>query len=390
MRGTVRQIRESSYYILYSLTRFRDFFYGISDLPGPLSQALFGNASALSAHHLSVLLSVSTHLIEGCPASLRPQFLPPMIEGLFRELDRKISSEWEAVNRQVVEAGENDNLTDEMKTESILRQLTYSSVSLVAALLDSRNGTSHSYNSTVELGVVKSPIFYRRLPRLSRKFQKSQQYPTSPDTITELSRQDGETPNEVPMCNFILSTLTVLEPIMLFCNSTIRVRDTRSVVTVVRVLRSLVNRFRDKSPIRDFFCNDILKNAIISLHEPYFVDCQKDLASLIAAIIHLDEDIPRSILLSLPGMGDEYRVDRRLAKLRGASRNDDRLQRSIVLDLLSSVRGVSIHELGKIERAKPKKRTAFQEQYMSVDQPPQIVRGNTPDLAGVSDMFGNS
>jgi exportin-5 len=140
VRGTVRQIRESAYYILYSLTRFRDFFYGIEDLPGPLSQALFGHAGALTAHHLSVLLTVSTHLIEGCPAKLRPHFLPPMIQGLFRELDRKISTEWNEVSRQVAESGDNDNLTDEMKTESILRQLTYSSVSLIAVLLDSRQG----------------------------------------------------------------------------------------------------------------------------------------------------------------------------------------------------------------------------------------------------------
>lgn len=140
IRGTVRQIRESSYYILYSLTKFRDHFYGISELPGPLSQALFGHAYALTAHHLSVLLTVSTHLIEGCPAHLRSHFLPPMVQGLFRELDRKISSEWNDVARQVAESGENDNLTDEMKTESILRQLTYSSVSLVAVLLDSRQG----------------------------------------------------------------------------------------------------------------------------------------------------------------------------------------------------------------------------------------------------------
>jgi exportin-5 len=144
VRGTVRQIRESSYYILYSLTRFRDFFYGIQDLPGPLSEALFGHASALTAHHLSVLLTVSTHLIEGCPAQFRPQFLPPMIQGLFRELDRKISGEWNEVARQVAESGDNDNLTDEMKTESILRQLTYSSVSLVAVLLDSRQGKFRS------------------------------------------------------------------------------------------------------------------------------------------------------------------------------------------------------------------------------------------------------
>jgi exportin-5 len=140
VRGTVRQIRESSYYILYSLTRFKDSFYGIPNLAAPLSQALFGHAHALTAHHLSVLLTVSTHLVEGCPAHLREQFLPSMIEGLFRELDRKISGEWNEVARQVAESGDNDNLTDEMKTESILRQLTYSSVSLVAVLLDSRQG----------------------------------------------------------------------------------------------------------------------------------------------------------------------------------------------------------------------------------------------------------
>ncbi|KAF2007985.1 ARM repeat-containing protein [Amniculicola lignicola CBS 123094] len=339
VRGTVRQIRESAYYILYSLTRFRDFFYGINDLPGPLSQALFGNAHALSAHHLSVLLSVSTHLIEGCPAQLRPTFLPPMIEGLFRELGRKITTEWDAVNRQIQESGENDNLTDEMKTESILRQLTYSSVSLVAVLLD--------------------------------------------------PRQDGPAQKDAPMCDFILDTPAVLEPILLFCNPALRVRDTRSVVTIVRVLRLLISRFREKSPIRDFFCNDIFKNAITSLHEPYFVDCQKELASLIAAIIHLDAEAPRNILLSLPGMGDQTRLDRRLERLR-STKNDDKLQRSIVLDLLSSVRGISIHEQGKIERPRPKKKTAFQEQYMSIDQTPAVVRGDSPELAGVADMFGDA
>jgi exportin-5 len=161
-------------------------------------------------------------------------------------------------------------------------------------------------------------------------------------------------------------------------------------VTIVRVLRPLLQRFKDKSPIRDYFCNDILKSARTSLHEPYFVDCQKELASLIASIIHLDDEIPRSIILSLPGMGDEYRVDRRLFKLRSANKQDDRMQRSMILDLLSSIKGVSIHEQGKIERAPPKKRTAFQEQYMSVDEPPRIARGTSPGLAGVADMFGDS
>lgn len=77
-----------------------------------------------------------------------------MIEGLFRELDRKISAEWNDLSRQIVESGENDNLTDEMKTESILRQLTYSSVSLVAVLLDSRQGKC--YKNSIPKSVVGS------------------------------------------------------------------------------------------------------------------------------------------------------------------------------------------------------------------------------------------
>jgi len=213
------------------------------------------------------------------------------------------------------------------------------------------------------------------------------------NVCTEFARQDEQQTrkNEPPMCNFIFTNNAVLERILLFCNSIIRVRDTRSVVTIVRVLRTLIARFKEKSPIRDFFCNDLLKNAIISLHEPYFVDCQKDLATLIGAIIHLDDEIPRNILLSLPGMGDVSRVDRRLAKLKNSNRSDERMQRAIVLDLLSSVRGVGIHEQGKIERAKPKKKTAFQEQYMNVDQQaPAIVRGSSPELAGVADMFGEA
>lgn len=136
VRGATRQIRETSYYIIYGLTRFRDFFYGIPNLPTPLSQALYGNARALSAHHLAVLLDMSAQLIEGCPSHLRYQFLPPVIAGLFGVLDSKITGEWDAISRRIAEVGEDDNLGDEMKTESILRQLTYKAISLVSALLD--------------------------------------------------------------------------------------------------------------------------------------------------------------------------------------------------------------------------------------------------------------
>lgn len=136
VRGAVRQIRESCYSILYSMSKLGHDFYRIHNLPGPLSEALFQNANALSGHHISVLLNMSVPLIEGCPPDDRSHFLPPVVTSLVARLNDRITSEWTAISKQRSEANEGDDLGDEMKTESILRQLTYSTVMLVSTLLD--------------------------------------------------------------------------------------------------------------------------------------------------------------------------------------------------------------------------------------------------------------
>ena len=136
IRGTMRQVRETAYYILYGFSRFKNYFYAVDDLPQPLSQALYANCHHLSPHHFSVLLTVSGQLIDGCPQHLRENFLPPVLSILFRQIDLKLNSEWDMVNQRRDQAMEDDNLGDEMRTESILRQLTYSAVQLAYSLLD--------------------------------------------------------------------------------------------------------------------------------------------------------------------------------------------------------------------------------------------------------------
>ncbi|KAK8254364.1 armadillo-type protein [Phyllosticta capitalensis] len=351
VRGTVRQIREVCYYILYGLAKFRLHFYAIPDLSQALSRALYENAEALSAHHVSVLLNVSTQLIDGCPTELRPQFLPPMISSLFMGLNSKIGNEWDVLNRQIEEAGASDNLGDEMKNESILRQLTHAAVLLMSLLLEDHRMDSH-----------------------------------------ERSRSTPQA-KEQRMLTFILGTPSILEPMLMFSKTVIRVRDTRCVSLVCRLLlRTLLPRFKDASPVRDYVCRDLLRAAITSLHEPAFVDAQKDLASLIAAVLTLDPPTTTAILRQLPGLGDRPdRVDRAFARLRAAAPSD-RASRAVVLDLLAAVRGRSIHELGRIERAaaaaKPEKKPPVSEQYMVVEQRPQVVRGGSPELDGMADLFG--
>jgi exportin-5 len=136
IRGTLRQVREKSYSILCYFTRLNEKFYGLPDLPQVLAAAVYGTAHSLSPHQTSVLLNMSQQIIGRCPIELRHHFLPPVLIALFTQLDRKLNTEWAAVNQRTAEAGENDNLNDEMKSESILRLLTYNAIALVNSLLD--------------------------------------------------------------------------------------------------------------------------------------------------------------------------------------------------------------------------------------------------------------
>lgn len=139
VRGKIRAVRESCYSMLFSMSRLREHFYGFAELPGPLSQALFKDSSYLSSHQFSVLLNISRCLIDDCPVRFRAQFLPPMLSTLFTNIDRKVTSEWEIIEQRREGVADGD-LTDEMKSESILRQLTYSAVIMVASLLDPQRG----------------------------------------------------------------------------------------------------------------------------------------------------------------------------------------------------------------------------------------------------------
>lgn len=146
------------------------------------------------------------------------------------------------------------------------------------------------------------------------------------------------------------------------------------------------------SGIREFFSTTVLTDAIKSFHEPYFADLQKDLAALMASILSLyspSTTTPRNVLLTLPGMSPNT-VDSALGEI--SSSTSERTQRGWVLKLLESVRGVGVHELGRIETnksgGKKTARSKMMEAIMMVDEPQGIVRGNSPELGGIAEMFG--
>lgn len=361
VRGTPRSIRDACYHILHGMTRFEEQFYGLNELPEPLADALLSEAHALSVHHLSRVLALVEKLVERCPPHHRHHFLPPLLIPFFTQMDSKISAEWEIVETAKQQPTEEDQLSDEMKNESILRSTTYSMVMFVSTLLD-----------------------HRRSGKSDRTNMPLQALITSTEPTQEKS----------PLRVMILSNPTILEPLIMFCTHALRMRDSRCCTMICRVLRSMVPVFRsDDAPapqVREFICTEVLRACIMSLNEPYFADVQRDLANLIANIIvnyAPKTATPRNVLLSLPDMG-QAKVERAIQQICEAS--SERKQRALVLEVLEGVRGVSIHEAGKIDRRDVKqKRSAMQQQFMETDQKAVVQRGGSPGLEGMADMFGD-
>jgi len=170
------------------------------------------------------------------------------------------------------------------------------------------------------------------------------------------------------------------------------------------------------SQVRAYVATETLQAAITSLNEPYFVEVQKELALLIAAIINLwahssshdtdarAADMPRNVLRSLPTL-DRRRIDTHLAYIRASPAHSERSQRASVLSLLEGVRGVGIHEAGRIVGDADGFRLGSTRQkksggggggakvhaaFMQVDggAGSGILRGGSPEGGALEDLFG--
>lgn len=239
-----------------------------------------------------------------------------------------------------------------------------------------------------------------------------------------------------PLRKFCLMNPSIAVPLLVFCGHAIRMHDGRCCGVVLRVFRSIVPEFATselsrvpKEPghtapledfpipedtareIREFISTEVLKAAISSLHDPYFVDSQKDLGALIAYILAYYSPLtptPRSILVSLPNIKTED-VDRVIDYISRPGVHS-RQQRALVLELLEDLKGVSISEMGKLSKRlggasgsshsrKKSTRSKMAQEFMTPNAGSDAgaggaagadgsgTRNKTPDLEGVAGMF---
>lgn len=383
VRGRIRTNLENSYSIIHTLGRLGSHFYGLQDLPQMISHALLTTTRPLSPHHFGQLLSMLPKLIEECPPENMQYFLTPVLSELVTQIDAKCNAEWEKVRARSTGAPQentNGELSDEMRDESVLRQMTSRAVNMITSWLDFRGDFR---TSTTKRIVNKSDKNFR---------------------------------------GFVLSNPTILEPLLVFCTHSLGFRDTKTCNTMVNALHKFVPAFStdaylqgsDANAVREYISSDMLKAAINSLNDGYFADYHQHLAVLIALIFlsfglpaHVAatetqpaHDRPRwtstpyDILCSIPGI-DSGKVDqtgRRLTELTLAGKR--RTMAALILSLLEDVRGVRLSELGKYDNKQD--RSGLLEKYkqrdalsmQGVEDGGEKGRIEDVDLGGVADMFG--
>ncbi|KAL7951192.1 armadillo-type protein [Trichoderma barbatum] len=404
IRGSVRFVRETAYGVIYCMSKLHSQFYGFSELSGPLSEAFFSDSIWLSTHQQSNLLSLVRHLVDDCPVDCRENFLPKLLSSCFQQMDAKINSEWAKLEQQQTVVADGDaELKEEMKSESILRQVTYTAVVLVADFLDPTKPNS---------------------PTLKSQAQNSDEHNDSGEAYPSLRK-------------FCLSHQQIIEPLLLFCMHGIRMRDIRCCGMLLRLFISLVPEFHsapghgskktqttsdgpgasgaaDASPVpseiasavREYISSDVMRACITSFHEPYFVDVQKELASLIATVVVYYSTItstPTDVLLALPNVNpaELERLNAYVAKPGSHTRQ----QRAIVLEFLKDLKGVSVSEMGKLNkgfdnssRSKRTTRSKMAQGFMTSAPAASDAAGrkrveaaggrDTPDgLEGISNLF---
>lgn len=408
IRGSVRYVREFCYSIIFCMSCLEQQFYGFGELPGPLAQALFSDSSCLSTHQLIALLNLVRLLVDSCPVDFRAHFLPSILATCFQQMDMKIKSEWDKLDQaQDIQAAA-DELTEEMKAESVLRQLTYSAVIMLADFLDpQRTGTLLSFRRAfrgTRLTVTDAPVNMK----------------------SESEQGGGTAPQHPSLRKFCLMNSSVIEPLLVFMGHAIRMHDSRCCGVILKVFRSIIPEFRGlddnmqrlpavepakhapppdsfmipeetSKAVREYISEHVMKACITSLHEHHFVDMQRELGNVMAAILANYTQLtptPRNVLMSLPVRSED--VDTCLANITRAGTNQ-RQQRGYILDLLKDLKGVSIAEMGKVQRGsdfsktnkKAATRSKMQQEFMTAP-PTNSLQGNgrnSPDLTGVAGLF---
>lgn len=290
----IRYTREYTFLTLGSISQLEDTMYEIDGMGLRLYEALAGsNTEGITSHCWRHMISlVVRNVISNCPPKYQEKFLgdflPPFLSRITSVL-RNMWSMQESRGFQLEEKAQEDELSEEMMDEYLLRQFT----------------------------VIVNRLVIDIVGQARQKPQQS--VPDRRESVHELA----------------LGNSRILASVLELCRAIMGFRDSRCCYNICLVLRHLLmSGVPSESEIEQFFVEEIMPACLQILGDPFFIESSGEAATILT-LIYLRmgkcQPSPAAVLAQLLGINSED-----VAVFDGQIQYETnlRIQRAHMLDLL--------------------------------------------------------
>lgn len=383
----VRYTREYSFFAVSSISALNETLYEIPDIADNLWKALVGadDGVGITLHSWRHMVSMVVRpVIKNCPLDLVPQFMPQFLPHVLTKLDEVLTSKWGAMtNLQLPSAGDDnydamvsaeaddEQLSDEMMDEHLLRQLT----NVVGRFLIDLVG----YEKPSTPKAAQAPA------------------PGAPPSNAEILKK------------VTLTNKDILGPFLTLCNHVIGFRDSRCSFNVCMLLRGILPLILNKWEALDMFLvNEVMQTCLRIIHDPFYVEVHSEagyVVTLIYTYISNESDTPAKLLLgyynhqqqqegnhSVVTPQDIINFEKQLSSCNRSLRQ----QRGVVLDFLMYHHPMrpSEGEYGhssrqaQMQKVAKKQQAAQRKQLLSKKADTGDLLMETEEEAGLGNLFG--
>lgn len=240
----IRYTREYAFLALGTISQLEETMFEMPGMASNLWAALAGESVGITSHAWRHMISlVIRTVIRNCPRAFIPNFMPEFLPQVLGTLDRVLVDKWTVLSNQDgglkmdQEENEDEQLSEEMMEEHLLRQLT----AIVDRLLIDLVGQAGNKSNDERV----NPLL----------------------KMTVIQNKD------------------ILGPFLLLCSHIILFKDTRCCYNCCLVLRHILPDIMLKdSQVDTFLVEEVMKTCMAVLCDAYFVDAHNEAAYIITAI----------------------------------------------------------------------------------------------------------
>ncbi|EEB06493.1 karyopherin [Schizosaccharomyces japonicus yFS275] len=278
----LRRMREYCYFTLSSFMLLGEPFYRTTDMSKLFLKSFFYHAAGFTLHQwTAVVNNILKPYCLYCPPDLRDDCLLPLLPPLLSQLDKTIVTEWRKVaERGTVYDEDNDedeeNLSEEMIGESLLRYLSFATARLISEVL---------------LQISPSRSSSRSASALTTSANKSA-------VLNRLS-------------DYVLNSVLIAEPLLCILCHMLVIHDTRTVSQAISAFLAIVPSLVSEQAhvvVREFVCQQVFQTVIMAINDPYFESLQSDLLRLSCLILSLSQNLsstPAQVLNRIPSISSQ-------------------------------------------------------------------------------------